>query len=201
VRAILTRAGLAARTVADVSDYPFTVQEARATLWVFRLDQAACAGGTPTRPAQAAEAPTTVRAGEPVASTEVVFEPRSSFFPPGTETALKRLLARLPKAPGYVFALEAAIGDGVAGPKEEGEGARYQRWIAERRLARLTDWLEQNAEFREVAIERSFLAHDPSGRVTVRVHPLPPRVTGGPGLPISPGQQGSGGGDGAGDRG
>jgi hypothetical protein len=140
--------------------------------------------------------------GLPLATAEIRFEPRNSHFPPGAEAALKRLVQGLAKAPGYQFELEAAVGEPTPDITDPDVARHFQRWLAERRLARLTEWLQQNAPFRDVRV-RGTLADDPSGRITVRAHALPPAgVTGAPAAPISPGgADGPGGRDGDRDRG
>lgn len=231
VKKRLGRAGLPADAVAALSDYRFTVREAGVTLWVFRLIEGEECGGValaravdppaprPVQPKAAASrasrpvtAPPTPAspeplpppaAGAPVASAEILFEPRNSHLPSGAEATLKRFVNGLEKVQGYQFELAAT----VDGPAPDGAGPdvarRFQRWLAERRLARITEWLQRNAPFRDVRVRGTLVEGAPPGRVVVRAHLLPAQnVTGKPGAPISPREEdGSGKKDGDRDRG
>ncbi|MDW8123815.1 MAG: hypothetical protein RMJ04_03440 [Geminicoccaceae bacterium] len=96
-------------------------------------------------------------------SLEIRFEPNSSFFPEGAVQKLRAFLAALPEKGTIELALEAAAG----GPEVEGPGAgdRSARWLAERRLARLVRWLEENAGKRDLRFTTRYRDGDPSRRV------------------------------------
>jgi len=46
---------------------------------------------------------------------------------------------------------------------------RYNRWLAERRVGRVAEWLKQNAGGRRIEIGTAYAEDDPSRRVTVRL--------------------------------
>lgn len=190
VRAALILGGLAPESVAAVSDYQFTVREPRVTLWLFRVADTADCGQQPPPMAiarapeekpvavaaagEAAEAAATApAAGPPVAVAEIQFESGSSFFPLGAEQELKRLVAALPAAPGYRFDVRAGVDDAAVKPGDADLSARYNRWLAERRLERVGAWLEQHAEFRELELHPVVADGDRSPRVAIRAmrHP------------------------------
>ena len=62
--------------------------------------------------------------------------------------------------------------DTVVGASTPEEARRYNRWLAERRLDRIREWLEQNVKDRQLEIEPAFQANDSSRRVVVRVAPI-----------------------------
>ena len=67
--------------------------------------------------------------------------------------------------------LEIVAAVGGADGREAGGGAtvRYNRWLAERRIARITDWLKENAAGRKLEIATAYAEDDPSRRVTIRL--------------------------------
>lgn len=102
----------------------------------------------------------------------VLFDINSSFLAPAAISALRDLVAELPAGRSYRLALRAALSDDrVKGAKLK-EAARYNRWLAERRLDRVTAWLHQNARA-EIAVEPSFIERDSSRRVTISARPMP----------------------------
>jgi hypothetical protein len=111
----------------------------------------------------------------PVGAAEIVFDTNSSFLPRGAGKELSRLVAGLPKARGYEVELTATVGAAAdaAEAKDPAEAARYDRWLAERRLGRVAEWIEKNAPVRELSVRRGFVENDPSRRIIVRVRPVP----------------------------
>jgi hypothetical protein len=103
----------------------------------------------------------------------IVFATNSSYFPPGTSQRLKALLADLAGGQRYRVRLQAAVSgsDSVAGASSAAEAARYNKWLAERRLERVTSWLQGSVKDRELIIEPEFLAGDSSRRVIVEISP------------------------------
>jgi hypothetical protein len=102
-----------------------------------------------------------------------VFEPNSSFFPRGAEAELKRLVAALPAGRGYEFEVQAAVDDKAGRDDPPEKALAYNKWLADRRQGRVTEWLEQHAEIRLLEVRRSLLEHDPSRRVVIHARPLP----------------------------
>jgi hypothetical protein len=123
----------------------------------------------------------TVTAPEPSAgptaeaqSLTVTFDVNSSYLPANLDGRLRRLTERLERGRRYEIELTASVGaDPVANAGDAGAAARYNRWLAERRLDRVAAFLRENAEADGLAIERGFAAGDPSRRVVVRVRPVP----------------------------
>jgi hypothetical protein len=111
------------------------------------------------------------------ADAEIVFDSNSSFLPRGASKELERLVAGLPKAKGYEVELTATVGAaadaGSTKARDPAEAARYDRWLAERRLGRVAEWIEKNAPVRELSVRRGFAENDPSRRIIVRVRPVP----------------------------
>jgi outer membrane protein OmpA-like peptidoglycan-associated protein len=126
------------------------------------------------------EAETAVVAPEPsaglaaeVESLTVTFDVNSSYLPASLDGRLRRLAERLERGRRYEVELTASVGAGpVANAEDPDAAARYNAWLAERRLDRVATFLQDNAEADALAIEREFAAGDPSRRVVVRVRPL-----------------------------
>ena len=62
--------------------------------------------------------------------------------------------------------------DTVVGATSPEEARRYNQWLAERRLSRVREWLDENASDRQLEIEPTFQTDDSSRRVVVRVAPV-----------------------------
>lgn len=180
VQRALVAAGLPAEAIAAVSDYRFTVREPRVTLWIFELDRGAdCAGKplprraapTPPKPApsKATAEPEPPAASPALASTEIRFAAGSSFFPDGAGKELARLVSELPKDRAYRIQLFAGVDDTLVKPEDPAESARYNRWLAQRRLARVSEWLEQHAEIRDLTLTRALREEERTPKVVVRV--------------------------------
>ncbi len=109
---------------------------------------------------------------EAASATELVFDNNSSYLPDGASKQLKRWIASLPKARGYRIELAAAVGTADAKTTDPKQAARYGRWLAERRLGRISEWLEKNVEVRDLQLQQKFLENDSSRRVVVRASPV-----------------------------
>jgi hypothetical protein len=103
----------------------------------------------------------------------IVFATNSSYFPPGTSQKLKALIAELAPGQRYRVRLQAAVSgsDSVVGASSTAEAARYNKWLAERRLERVSSWLQESVGDRELIVEPQFLAGDSSRRVIVEISP------------------------------
>ena len=60
----------------------------------------------------------------------------------------------------------------VVGAKSPAEAALYNKWLAERRLERVQEWLLEHSNPDQVSIRPEYLADDESRRVVVRVTPV-----------------------------
>jgi outer membrane protein OmpA-like peptidoglycan-associated protein len=107
-------------------------------------------------------------------SVVITFATNSSYFPPGTERRLSSLLGDTASGGSYRIQVEVGVSgsDTVVGATTPEEARRYNRWLAERRLDRVREWLEENVKDRQLEIEPAFQANDSSRRVVVRVAPI-----------------------------
>jgi outer membrane protein OmpA-like peptidoglycan-associated protein len=104
----------------------------------------------------------------------ITFATNSSYFPPGTARRLASLLGDMAADGRYRVRLEVGVSgsDTVVGATSPEEARRYNRWLAERRLSRVREWLDENASDRQLEIEPAFQPDDNSRRVVVRVAPV-----------------------------
>ena len=104
----------------------------------------------------------------------ITFATNSSYFPPGTERRLASLLGSMAGGERYRVRLEVGVSgsDTVVGATTAEEARRYNQWLAERRLSRVREWLDENASDRQLEIEPTFQTDDSSRRVVVRVAPV-----------------------------
>jgi len=104
----------------------------------------------------------------------IVFPTNSSYFPPGTGSQLRALLQALSHDRRYEVVLESSVSGSrkVVGAETEEEAARYNQWLAERRLERVQDWLAQHAAGSELAIKPAYRADDESRQVVIRIRPI-----------------------------
>ncbi|MEO1019024.1 MAG: OmpA family protein [Pseudomonadota bacterium] len=102
----------------------------------------------------------------------VAFDVNSSYFDAQTGRELRAILQDLPANGTYKVSLEAAVGTGdVKGTQTPEEAATYNRWIAERRMQRVVDWLLSNADGRSLVVDQNFLEQDVSRTVVVGITP------------------------------
>jgi hypothetical protein len=104
---------------------------------------------------------------------ELVFDNNSSFLPESAARQLKQWVRTLPRAGGYKVEIAAAVGGAdVKAGGDPAQAARYARWLADRRLGRVAEWLEKNVQARDLQMQRRFLENDGSRRVVIRVSPV-----------------------------
>jgi outer membrane protein OmpA-like peptidoglycan-associated protein len=104
----------------------------------------------------------------------ITFATNSSYFPPGTARRLASLLGSMQSGEHYRVRLEVGVSgtDTVVGATSAEEAKRYNQWLAERRMSRVREWLDENASDRQLEIEPTFQTNDNSRRVVVRVAPV-----------------------------
>jgi hypothetical protein len=104
----------------------------------------------------------------------ITFATNSSYFPPGTARRLSSLLGDTASGGRYRVQLEVGVSgsDTVVGATTPEEARQYNRWLAERRLDRVREWLQENVKDRQLEIEPAFQANDSSRRVVVRIAPV-----------------------------
>jgi hypothetical protein len=112
-------------------------------------------------------------ARDPDGAVVITFATNSSYFPPGAGKRLRELLAALGPEGRYQVSLQAAVSGAtkVLGATSASEAERYNRWLAERRLERVRDWLLENAGADRLSITPEYLDKDESRRVVVRLAP------------------------------
>jgi hypothetical protein len=120
-----------------------------------------------SEPGPAAEA----AAGDPALA--ITFDVNSSYFPNGAKGELAALAATLQAGRSYEIELAAAVSaDGLRRPAAD-NGQAYNRWMAERRMSRVADWLRRHVDHSTVDIKQGFVENDESRRVTISIRPLP----------------------------
>jgi hypothetical protein len=134
----------------------------------------------PDRPGGAAAAATEPPPAQSSAAAEVegerlaiVFPSNSSYFPPGTGSQLRSLLQTLAGDRRYEVVLQSSVSGSqqVVGAETAEEAARYNQWLAERRLERVQDWLAQNAAGSKLVIKPEYRQGDDSRQVLIRILP------------------------------
>jgi outer membrane protein OmpA-like peptidoglycan-associated protein len=136
-------------------------------------EQRAAVAATPPRPAQPPAGDGKVEPG-PDGDLIITFATNSSYFPSGATARLRELLAGIDADSRYQVTLQVAVSgtSKVVGAKSAQEAARYNKWLAERRLERVQNWLLKNAPAEAVSIKPEYVADDDSRRVSVRVAPV-----------------------------
>ena len=142
-------------------------------------------GRTPAADASAGQQQSATQSPEPLDSERqgkvewaqdgvvITFATNSSYFPPGTSRRLKALVDGMAGDGGYRIQLQVGVSgsDTVVGAASPEEARRYNRWLAERRLGRVQEWLSENAADRQIEVEPQYLTDDSSRRVVVRIAP------------------------------
>jgi outer membrane protein OmpA-like peptidoglycan-associated protein len=102
---------------------------------------------------------------------EIVFATNSSYFPLGSQKQLQAFADQLAPGASYALRIRTSVDDSqdVSGATSPEEATRYNRWLATRRFERVRDWLQANAEGRELAIEPVLVEDDPSRKVVIEL--------------------------------
>jgi outer membrane protein OmpA-like peptidoglycan-associated protein len=154
-----------------VAATPPAAQPERAAAVAPQPDTAVAA--TPERPAQPSGGEGNVEPG-PDGDLIITFANNSSYLPSGATARLRELLAGIDGDNRYEVMLRVAVSgtSKVVGAKSAQEAAQYNKWLAERRLERVQNWLLENAPAEAVSIKPEYVADDDSRRVTVRMAPV-----------------------------
>jgi len=133
---------------------------------------AAAPAATPQSPAKPSTADGKVESG-PQDGLIITFATNSSYFPSGAAARLRELLAGVNGDKKYQVTLQVAVSgtSQVVGAKSADEAARYNRWLADRRVERVQAWLVKNAGAQALSIKPEYVANDDSRRLTVRLAP------------------------------
>ncbi|MFL5335641.1 MAG: hypothetical protein ACJ8H8_21275 [Geminicoccaceae bacterium] len=113
-----------------------------------------------------------IEPAKPSLELELTFDINSSFLGPAVIDGLRRQLGRLSNGTRYVIELRATVSDDGVKDADAAEAQRYNRWLAERRLARVSGLLQQHAPV-EFAVEQGYLLHDPTRRIIIHARPAP----------------------------
>jgi hypothetical protein len=132
-----------------------------------------------TSQAGAAAEPKTASSPQPAVAdggdhaVAITFPPNSSYFPPGTGTQLRSLFGGLAGDRRYQVILQTSVSGSpkVVGAESPEEAKKYNKWLADRRLDRVRDWLNQNVKGTQLDIKPEYLANDDSRQIVVRLRP------------------------------
>jgi hypothetical protein len=139
-------------------------------------EQAAIAAA-PAATAQSPAKPSTddgkVEAG-PGGGLIITFATNSSYFPSGAAARLRDLLEDVNGDRKFQVTLQVAVSGTtqVVGAKSADEAARYNKWLADRRVERVQAWLVKNVGAQGLSIRPEYVANDDSRRLTVRLAPV-----------------------------
>jgi outer membrane protein OmpA-like peptidoglycan-associated protein len=125
----------------------------------------------PERLAEPAAKPAPAAAGQD--ELVITFPTNSSYFPPGTGARLRTLLRELGEDRGYRVVVQASVSGSlkVVGAESPEEAAKYNQWLAERRVERVQSWLDHNVKDSPLEVRPEYRADDDSRQVVVRLVP------------------------------
>jgi hypothetical protein len=103
----------------------------------------------------------------------ITFATNSSYFPSGAAARLRELIGSVNGDKKYQVTLQVAVSGTtqVVGAKSADEAARYNKWLADRRVERVQAWLAKNAGAQALSVKPEYVANDDSRRLTVRLAP------------------------------
>jgi outer membrane protein OmpA-like peptidoglycan-associated protein len=106
-------------------------------------------------------------------SLVIIFATNSSYFPSGAARRLRELIAGMEPDHKYEVALRVAVSGTtkVVGARSAQEAASYNKWLAERRVERVQNWLLENAPAKALSFKPEFVT-DESRQVVVRLAPI-----------------------------
>ncbi len=100
----------------------------------------------------------------------ITFEMNSSYFPGGVGRELRAFLDSLPTGGPIEIELLGAVGTSAVRGASDEEARRYNAWMAERRIERVAEWLQQNAGGRELTFAEKLVENDASRQVRLRAN-------------------------------
>jgi hypothetical protein len=141
---------------------PATAREAGTAVAAKSAAAASAPGGNVEPPATARDAGTVVAAKPAAAASApasagkvesgdgrmvITFANNSSYFPAGATRRLRQLIAGLESGGKYEVSVQVAVSGStkVVGARSPQEAATYNKWLAERRLERVENWLREHA--------------------------------------------------------
>ena len=103
--------------------------------------------------------------------TSITFAMNSSFFGGSGARTLKTFVDSLDKGKTYRIHLSGAVGTDPVSGGGAAEAEKYNRWMAERRVERIAEWLNANSNGRQIEIVRDYIENDPSRTVNIAAGP------------------------------
>jgi len=132
------------------------------------------------RPAETPVPETTVAAIDPdlprraatagAPALTITFAMNSSYFPAGAARELRAFLDSLPTEGPIEIEVAGAVGTSAVRGASDEEAQRYNAWMAERRIERVAEWLQQNAGNRRISLADKLTENDPSREVRLRAN-------------------------------
>lgn len=101
----------------------------------------------------------------------VSFDINSSYFRKMVSRDLETLVDGLAPYRGYEVLLEGSVSAEALRNRPPEEGQAYNRWIADRRMERVADWLRRKLNG-SVSITQTYVENDNSRSVTITVKPV-----------------------------
>ena len=110
--------------------------------------------------------------GPAPAKLAIVFDVNSSYLPASLDGRLRDLAAGLDPGHSYRVELVGSVGHPDVEGQPAEEALRYNRWMAERRMTRVAEYLQKNTKAEKLSFRQDFALNDPSRRVLVEVLPV-----------------------------
>ena len=131
------------------------------------------AAAPPAAPPAAAPTPLVVAAapGAPVQTLAIAFDVNSSYLPESLDGRLRSLAGELQPGGSYLIELVGSVGHPDVEGQSAEEALRYNRWMADRRMSRVAEFLQKNTKADRLTFRKDFALNDPSRRVLVEVRP------------------------------
>ena len=109
------------------------------------------------------------QATPPSGVTPIVFDVNSSWMTDKQRAPLDKLLTGLPASGNVNISLTAAVGAGDVNSKSRTEDEKYNRWMAERRIGRVQEYLQSKAGGRQLTFTSNYRTNDNSRAVEVAI--------------------------------
>ena len=134
----------------------------------------AAVAATPVAAPAPAPAPLVVAAapaGTPAQTLAIAFDVNSSYLPESLDGRLRTLAGELQPGESYLIELVGSVGHPDVEGQSAEEALRYNRWMADRRMSRVAEFLQKNAKAEKLTFRKDFALNDPTRRVLVEIRP------------------------------
>lgn len=132
-------------------------------------NEAGTSSGTSVASVDSTSGSATGSSGGQASDLEVEYAANSSYYGGGVNAQLKELLSSIDG--GAVITLSAGIShEAVRNASSQADSIAYNRWLSERRIDRIADYLKANAGDRVLDIVRDFRDNDESRSVSITVN-------------------------------